>query len=160
MKLKTLSFIAGAIALTLTATPFIVKAQTSDVGEQQPNSQVHKKGNWQKLNLTDSQKQQMRDIRQAARTKIEAVLTPDQLAKFKAEHPEGQEGKREHVKHQGGRFASLNLTPDQKTQIKKIMQESREEVKGVLTPEQQKQMQEFRKNHHHKGDNAVTAVIN
>jgi periplasmic protein CpxP/Spy len=151
MQLKSLSLIVGAIALTLTATPYAVKAQTTSPSTQSPATETPRKGHWQKLGLTDAQKTQIQGIRRNTRTKIEAVLTPEQAAKFKAEH---QEGRRERGREA---HASLNLTDTQKTQIRDIRKSSQAEVQTVLTPEQQAQMKQFREAHPHKqgGDRSL-----
>src|SRR4051812_31401636 len=85
MKLKALSLVAGAIALTLTATSFAVNAQTASPSPvllaQTPQRE---RGPWKDLGLTDTQKTQIQAIRRDSRAKFEAVLTPEQKAKLEA----------------------------------------------------------------------------
>ena len=85
MKLKALSLIAGAIALTLTATSFAVQAQTASSSPllvaQTPKKQ---RGPWKNLNLTDAQKAQIQQIERNTRAQIEAVFTPEQKEKLRA----------------------------------------------------------------------------
>ena len=81
--------------------------------------------------------EQMRDIRQAggSREDMNAVLNPEQqakVAKLRKTH-KGKGGDRKR------RLQQLDLSDEQKTQIQDIRKEggSREEVRAVLTPEQQ-----------------------
>ncbi|MEO1378007.1 MAG: hypothetical protein AAFW70_27770 [Cyanobacteria bacterium J06635_10] len=69
MKLKKLSFLAGAIALTLTAIPFTAQA---DINSSEPVivAQGRKEGKLQRLNLTDDQKTQMQAIKEDARALV------------------------------------------------------------------------------------------
>jgi len=89
------------------------------------------------LNLTDAQKAQVQDImaqhREDAHTKIRAILTPEQQTAFDANKP-GMMG--------GGRMMKdINLTDAQKTQVRDIMTQEREDthakIRAILTPEQQ-----------------------
>lgn len=152
MKLKTLSLIAGTLALTLIATPFAVQAEQNP-SSPQPGKEWQKKGQFQKLNLTPEQKAKMKEIGRSTRAQIEAVLTPEQktklqaaMAERKAQHQaqrqQGQEGRGK----KGNIFASLNLTETQKNQIKQIRESSKQQMQAVLTPEQQAQMKQMREN--------------
>lgn len=165
MKLKSLSLIAGAIALTLTATTFVVQAQDSSPSPLPGVDAQHKEwGPWQKLNLTADQKNQIKQIHASTRSQIEAILTPDQLAKLQAQQQARQERRQQRMaqgqgqspqgqhphgkrKHQGGPFADLNLTANQKAQIKQIMESSKQQFQAVLTPQQQQQLKQFQQNH-------------
>ncbi|AFZ24069.1 P pilus assembly/Cpx signaling pathway, periplasmic inhibitor/zinc-resistance associated protein [Cylindrospermum stagnale PCC 7417] len=151
MKLKTLSFIAGAIALGLTAIPFAVEAQTAS-SSPLLIAQAKGRGPWQKLNLTDAQKSQLKQIRESTRAQIDQVLTAEQkaqLEKLKAER-QAQRGQGQRPQQRGERgkkgFAALNLSEDQKAQIKKIMESSKQQTQAVFTPEQLEQMKQFREN--------------
>ncbi|WP_017654480.1 Spy/CpxP family protein refolding chaperone [Fortiea contorta] len=148
MKLKVLSIAAGALALTLTATPFIAQAQPASPANQ-PGVEAPKKerGPWKNLNLTEDQKNQLKTIRTNTRSRIEALLTPEQKQKLqeaKANRSRGQRPQGE--RSQGGPFAFLNLSETQKTQIKQIMESSKQEMEAVLTPEQRQKLQEFKNN--------------
>ena len=166
MKLKTLSLIAGTLALTLIATPFAVQAEQNS-SSPQPGQEWQKKGSFKKLNLTVEQKAKMKEIRSNTRTQIEAVLTTAQKTKLQAAMAErkaqrqqrqaqrqqgegqGQEGQEQHREGRGKRgdiFASLNLTQAQKDQIKQIRESSKQQMQAVLTPEQQAQMKQMREN--------------
>ncbi|QIR40147.1 P pilus assembly/Cpx signaling pathway, periplasmic inhibitor/zinc-resistance associated protein [Tolypothrix sp. PCC 7910] len=167
MKVKTLSLVAGAIALTLTATPFAAQAQRGFSGHKQVVAQNtngqrgerSNKGAWQQLGLTDAQKTQIQQIRRDTRTQIEGILTQEQKDQLKAqfEQRQAQRGQR---RAQGAQrpqgqqpgefgkrgFESLNLTEDQKTQIKQIMQTSQQKIQALLTPEQRTKLQQMREN--------------
>ncbi|MEH1975735.1 MAG: P pilus assembly/Cpx signaling pathway, periplasmic inhibitor/zinc-resistance associated protein [Nostoc sp.] len=163
MKLKVLSLVAGAIALTLTATSFAVHAQTASPSPvllaQTPQKE---RGPWKDLNLTDAQKSQIQAIRRDSRTKFDAVLTPEQKAKLEAakqarqaerqaRKAQGQtgQGQRQPGQHHGGRkgnFADLNLTEAQKTQMRQIRESEKQQIQAVFTPEQRQKLEQFRQN--------------
>ncbi|MDB9373461.1 P pilus assembly/Cpx signaling pathway, periplasmic inhibitor/zinc-resistance associated protein [Nodularia sphaerocarpa] len=148
MKLKPLSVLAGAIALTVTAIPFAAQAQMRSSSPlqlaQNAKTKGGQKGAWgmQRLNLTEAQKAQMQTIKSNTRSQIEAILTPEQKVTLAAAKQAGQ--------GQGGQgkkgWANLNLTEEQKTQMRQIRESSKEQMQAVLTPEQRQQMQEMREN--------------
>jgi Spy/CpxP family protein refolding chaperone len=157
MKLKTLSLIAGTLALTLIATPFAVQAEQNNPSSPQPGKEWQKKGQFQKLNLTPEQKVKMKEIGRSTRAQIEAVLTPEQKTKLQAamaerkaqrqaQRQQGQGERQERRGKKGDIFASLNLTETQKNQIKQIRESSKQQMQAVLTPEQQAQMKQMREN--------------
>ncbi|MEH2027089.1 Spy/CpxP family protein refolding chaperone [Nostoc sp.] len=163
MKLKALSLVAGAIALTLTATSFAVHAQTASPSPvllaQTPQKE---RGPWKELGLTDAQKTQIQTIRRDSRTKFEAVLTPEQKAKleaakqahraeWQARKAQGQtgQGQRQPGEHHGrkkGDFADLNLSESQKTQMRQIRESEKQQIQAVFTPEQRQKLEQFRQN--------------
>lgn len=143
MKLKNVAWVAGAIALTLSTIPYAVQAQTTPPSTQPSATETHEKGPWQKLGLTDAQKAQIKQIRSATRAKFEAILTPDQLAKFKAEHQAGQH------KRGGMSKDSLNLTDAQKAQMHELWKSQESQIEAVLTPEQLAQFKQLRQAHRH-----------
>jgi periplasmic protein CpxP/Spy len=159
MKRQILSLLAGA---TLIVTPLIANTQPASAygfgGGGLPGHMM------KDLNITEQQKTQLQAIREKTRSRIEAVLTDAQkqqlaatkqqkMAELKQRRESGQKrgegkGKRGGMK---GVFESLNLSEQQKSQIKTIMQESRKEMSSVLTAEQKakirqkmtERMQEF-----------------
>lgn len=161
MKLKALSLVASAIALTLTATSFAVHAQTASPSPvllaQTPQKE---RGPWKDLGLTDAQKAQIQTIRRDSRSKFEAVLTPEQKAKleaakqahraeWQARKAQGQtgQGQRQPGQRRGkGGFADLNLTEAQKTQMRQIRESEKQQIQAVLTPEQRQKLEQFRQN--------------
>jgi periplasmic protein CpxP/Spy len=171
MKVKKLSLIASAIALTLTAIPFAAQAQRGDASPfkvaQATNGQTPRKGPWAELGLTDTQKSQIQAIQRDSRNQIEQIILAkvnltqeqkDKLNELKAQRSQTQ-GQTEGQGQRGQRFkkgfAALNLTEAQKTQLKQvmqssevrqIMQSSQQKIQALLTPEQQQKLQQLREN--------------
>jgi Spy/CpxP family protein refolding chaperone len=152
MKVKALSLVAGAIALTLSATPFAVKAQpgfsSNRLVAQAQNPQTpkaRKNAIWEQLGLTDSQKSQIEAIRRDTRTQMERVLTQEQKNQIQAQLQARQAGQQSGQRSKKG-FRGLNLTEAQKTQMKQIMESSQQKIQAVLTPAQQQKFQELRQN--------------
>ncbi|MEO1560332.1 MAG: Spy/CpxP family protein refolding chaperone [Cyanobacteria bacterium J06632_19] len=138
MKLKKLSFLAGAIALTLTAIPFAAQANLNS-SSSTVVAQARKQGGWKnKLNLTDTQKTQMQAIKESARAQMREVLTPEQVQKLEAAKASGQN------KRQVWRSLKDTLTDAQKAELKKIRESKKAEFEAILTDEQKAQMQEMK----------------
>jgi periplasmic protein CpxP/Spy len=144
MKLKTLSFMAAALALTVTAIPFAAQAQQTSPSAQ-PGKQFAEKGAWQKLGLTDAQKTEIQKIRRDTRAEMDKVLTTEQKQQLKA----AMEARRNQSPQQRGErkgkkepFASLNLTEAQKTRISEIKKSSKQKMQAVLTPTQREQLKQ------------------
>ncbi|MEB3215100.1 MAG: P pilus assembly/Cpx signaling pathway, periplasmic inhibitor/zinc-resistance associated protein [Nostocales cyanobacterium 94392] len=135
MKLKKLSFFAGAVALTLTAIPFAAQASLNS-SSSVTIAQGKKEGAWKRLNLTDAQKTQIQQIKQSARAEMERILTPEQLQKLQAAKASGE-------KRRGG-FADLNLTDAQKVELNRIKESKKSQIEAILTDEQKAQIQEMR----------------
>jgi len=128
MKIKTLLLMPGAIMLMLASTPVIFPFTPAAVA-----ASAHKHGGgWEtKLNLTDAQKAQIKQIHSSTETQINAILTPEQQA-------QKQQARLQHTRPQ------LSLSADQKAKIKAIRQNGQSQIKAVLTPEQQQQLQQLR----------------
>ncbi|OKH53889.1 hypothetical protein NIES2101_09030 [Calothrix sp. HK-06] len=142
---KFMPFLVSAVALSVSVAPLIAKAGTIHNGRtlvaQAQQTPYKKGGNWAKLNLSDTQKQQLRQIEQDTRKQIEAVYTPDQLATLKAareQHKQGQHGGRRDI------MKSLNLSDAQKAQIKQIREAQKAKMDSVFTSEQKQQLQQQR----------------
>jgi periplasmic protein CpxP/Spy len=152
MKTKTLSLIAAAFALTLTATPLVAQAQEASPSRQ-PGKEFAEKGPWKQLGLTDAQKAKMQEIRRNTRAEMEKVLTPEQKEQLKAAMQErrGQRSQGE-GRGEGGKgkknnpFASLNLSEAQKTRMQEIKESSKQQMEAVLTPAQREQMKQIQQN--------------
>ncbi len=100
--------------------------------------------------LSDEQKkQQVRELRKTDHEQLLAVLTPEQQAQLKQMH---KQGGRRAAFNAGRRFQALNLTAEQKTQLQPIFQSTREQMQALrndtsLTPEQKhEKMQQIRQN--------------
>ena len=135
MKLKKLSFLAGAIALTLTAIPFAAQA---DISSSSPVivAQGKKQGGWKSLNLTDAQKAQMQEIKKSSRAEMERILTPQQLQQLQAAKASGE-------RKRGG-WKSLNLTDAQKAELKKVKESQKAQFEAILSTEQKAKLQEMK----------------
>ena len=139
MKVKALSFVAGAIALGLTAAPTVVKAQPDSSAPAQVAPE-REKSPLQSLGLSDTQKSQIREIRQKTHDQMKNVLTSQQQEQLKAamQNPQARRAA----------FGDLNLTQDQKNQLQQIMKSQETQIEGILTPQQKQQLQEYRENMH------------
>lgn len=154
MKIKLMPMLAGVLVLGAVAAPFAVNAQANPsakllMAQAEQGQRQGKEGKWAKLNLTDAQQQQMRQIKQETRAQIEAVLTPEQRAQMETmkQNRQGQNGQRQARQGQGrrgGMMASLNLTPEQEASIKQIMESQKARMDQVLTPEQRQQLEQMR----------------
>jgi len=140
MKLKKLSILAGAVALTLSAIPFSAQAEISSSSPTVvARGQRHKgQGKFKRLNLTEDQKAQLQEIKKSARAEMEQILTPDQLQKLQEAKASGQKKR--------GIFRSLNLTEDQKAKLKKVRESKKSQIEAILTEEQKAQLQQMRQN--------------
>src|SRR5690242_7114303 len=129
--------------------------------------------------LTEEQKkEQVRELRKNDHQQLLAILTPEQQAKLKQMRHE-RTGRSRAFKA-GHRFQALNLSPEQKSQLQPIFQSTRQQMqalradtgltpeqkhekmqqirqsqmtqmKAILTPEQQQQLQNRRRRHMHRG---------
>ncbi|WP_353932025.1 P pilus assembly/Cpx signaling pathway, periplasmic inhibitor/zinc-resistance associated protein [Okeanomitos corallinicola TIOX110] len=147
MKVKTLSLIAAAFAVTLTATPFIAQAQEASPSRQ-PGKEYRQKGGWEKLGLTEAQKNKIMEIRGNARAEMQKVFTTEQKEQLRAmmqeRRNEVSQGRKRGWKKNA--FAELNLTEAQKTKMQEIKESSKQQMEAVLTPAQLKQLQEMKQN--------------
>ncbi|MBE9227716.1 hypothetical protein IQ264_20020 [Phormidium sp. LEGE 05292] len=142
----------GTTATLVMSTAWVNLAQANPISTSSEQQLILAQGKGNRLNLTDEQKTQMRQIREATRTQIESVLTQEQKDKLRAAMEQrraqrGQQQAQQSGERRGQRgqvWASLNLTADQQAQIKRIREESRQKMQAVLTPEQQQQMQQMR----------------
>ncbi|MFB2894183.1 hypothetical protein ACE1CI_14830 [Aerosakkonemataceae cyanobacterium BLCC-F50] len=144
--------VLGTTATLVMSTAWVNLAQAKPLSPTSEQQLILAQGKGNRLNLTDAQKTQMRQIREATRTQIENVLTQEQKDKLRAAREQRRQQRGEQQAQQGGDrrgqrgqvWASLNLTADQQAQIKRIREESRQKMQAVLTPEQQQQMQQMR----------------
>jgi|SRR5579883_1865884 Spy/CpxP family protein refolding chaperone len=125
MKIKTLFVLPGTIMLMLAILPVI--PYFNNAADAQP-AQAQRWG--KQLNLTDAQKEQIKQIHESAKEQIDAILTQDQKDQL-------QQARQQHTR------PSLNLSDEQKAQIKKIRQDAQSQIEALLTPEQQQQLQQW-----------------
>lgn len=157
MKLKLISMLTATLTL-VAATPLAVKPAAAAPGKVLLAQSMPQPGQRQlpNLNLTDDQKSQLRQIQEETNQKIEEILTSEQRQKLKAAMPNRRGGMQDNLggpnssSNRQGRpndiFASLNLSDDQKNQIKQIMESSRDKMNSVLTDDQRQQLQQVQQN--------------
>lgn len=145
-------------------------AATGPVLAQSPNSTTPQRREQTArpdfFNLTPTQQAQMAQIRQQERAAIENILTADQKAQLQSDRqqrqprqrgqssgtpgsqaPRGQRPPSGNPGSSGGPFAALNLSPDQRSQIAVVMQNSRQQMDALLTAEQRQQLQQHLQQH-------------
>ena len=143
MKRQWMPILAAVITVGLSATPMLVQAQDTTTP---PARGEFKERMAERLNLTQEQKNQLKQIRENTRSQIESVLTEEQRQKLQAaKQAGGQQAGGRRGKHRDV-WASLNLTQEQKDAIKKIRQSAKEQMKNVLTPQQQAQLEQMMQN--------------
>ncbi len=76
-----------------------------------------------KKNLTQAQRVQMEQVKDNARSQVEAVLTPQQQGEFQSAVEDGQKMR--------SAVASLNLSEEQQTQVNEIMKVSKEQKRAI-----------------------------
>jgi periplasmic protein CpxP/Spy len=124
--------IFAASAALLTAP---VLSQSAEARDGQAGARMER--TFKSLNLTETQRNQMKAMREAGRAEMERIFTPEQQAKLKAAKAEGR-GDRKAI------MQSLNLTDAQKTAIKALKQRQRLSIEAILTPEQKAQLAQKR----------------
>jgi periplasmic protein CpxP/Spy len=141
MKVQKLPLIVGAIVISLTAATSAVQAE---IIAQRPlivaqNAQNRQNNNkWERLNLTQEQRTQIQAIKQETRSQIEGILTPEQRQQAQtAWNNNGGD------KPKNG-LRNLNLSDEQRTQVREIMRSSKEKMEGVLTDEQKEQLRQMK----------------
>jgi Spy/CpxP family protein refolding chaperone len=138
IKIKLMPMLAGAVALTVVATPLVVNAQANTSNQPllaQANRQ-DRQSKWDKLNLSEEQKQQLRQIHEETRAQMQALLTPEQQEQFNTAM-QNRQGSR------SGKTA-LNLSEEQKAQMRQIMEAKKSRMQAILTPAQQQQLEQMR----------------
>jgi len=141
MNTKLLALL-GTTATLVLSTGWVFSMEAKPLSTASDQSMVLAQGKRAALNLTDQQKTQMRQIREATRAQIDSILTPEQRDKIKATREQREQNRQV--------WSSLNLTEDQKAQIKRIREESRQKMQAILTQEQQQQLQQMRQNHQNR----------
>jgi len=88
------------------------------------------------LNLTDEQKNQVKEIHEKTRSELEGILTSEQKNKLKEAAQAG--------KNPIAALQSLNLSDEQKTKLREVMESTRAQMDSILTDEQREKFSEFR----------------
>jgi periplasmic protein CpxP/Spy len=132
MKRQILSFVAGAVLLI---APVLTQGVlTQGVQARQPDGNRMERMA-QELNLTETQKAQIKTMKASHRTAMQNILTPEQQSKLKAAK-EGQKGDRR------GIMKSLNITDSQKAAMKSLRAQQRKDLEAILTPDQIKKLEQ------------------
>jgi periplasmic protein CpxP/Spy len=129
LAIATISLVLGGVAL-----PSFISAQTPSPNTPNVTRKQHRGNVWKELNLTDTQKQQLKTIRENTRQQIQTVFTDEQRAKLES----ADRSDRKAV------MKSLNLSDAQKQQMRDIRKKSEEQMLAILTPEQQTKFEQLR----------------
>ena len=97
----------------------------------------------------DDRHTQLRALFTATRDQIAQVLTPAQQAQLKQTMAGGSKacGHDEGFRGRHGAFRGLDLTAAQKTQLQTIRKAARDQFRALLSPDQQKQLDQLREQH-------------
>jgi len=88
----------------------------------------------EQLNLTPQQEAKLYQIRTQSVAQLERILSPEQRDQVTAALVEGKDLR--------SAIAAMNLTPDQKTQLRQVMQSARTQIDSTLTPDQKQQLRQ------------------
>ncbi|MGG6296877.1 hypothetical protein ACQ4M4_20980 [Leptolyngbya sp. AN02str] len=158
--------LAAGIALALMAiAPVIANAEPGSMG----GGRMGGRNPMEQLNLTDTQRQQLQQIRENTRTQMEAVLTAEQRQQMEQMRQQADARRQEFAnlspeerrqrmqeareaggmgpgggRRGGGPFGALDLTEAQRTQLRSIMESAREQSQNVLTADQRQQLEQMR----------------
>lgn len=132
LAIATISLIVWGVTI-----PGLIYAQDSLPNSPNVTRKQHQGNAFKELNLTDTQKQQLKTIRQNTRQQIQSVLTEEQRTKLESAGQSGQSSDRKAV------MKSLNLTDTQKQQMRDIRKKSQEQVLAILTPEQRSKFEQM-----------------
>ena len=151
MSRQFFSLVTGAMLIVAPLFTAYSNVQAAPTGNRMERSAQWKQFQTQ-LNLTASQKAQLKEIRTQSRAQMEAVLTDaqkTQLKTMKESRVQGGElGK--------GGWKQLGLTAEQKTQLKKIRESAKAQQETVYTPEQKALMAKYRAENPRKAKSAKT----
>jgi Spy/CpxP family protein refolding chaperone len=146
-----------ALSLALVSSVALAQPAAAPAGGSQGDGKappiVHMQND---LGLTDEQVKKMREIRDqgGSREDMQAVLTPEQRAKvvgLRKEHMGERAARKDRMQ------ARLDLSDEQMTKMEEIREAggSREEMRAVLTPQQQSKFDAMRDMHKGNGPQAA-----
>jgi protein CpxP len=149
MKLKLMPLLIGAVTLTgsvaaiafpLGATGFTATNQTNAqeqlVAQAQGQEQRQgRKDRFAALNLSQTQKDQIAQIRKDTKAQMKGIVSQAQRDKYKAAIASGQDRR--------AAKAAMNITADQKAQIKALKTASKAKIKALLTDSQRTQLEQM-----------------
>lgn len=150
MSRKFFSIVTGAMLIVAPLFTAYSNAQAAPTGNRMERSAEWKQFQ-QELNLTASQKAQLKEIRTQSRAQMDAVLTDTQKAQLKTT---------KESRTQGGQrskgWKQLTLTAEQKSQLKAIRESAKAKEQAVYTPEQKALMAKYRAENPRKAKSAGT----
>lgn len=126
MKIKFLSLVAGVSALILSFSPMAANAK--GFGNR-----------FSELNLTPQQEAQIEQIGENAKSQMENILTPEQRQQLETLRQQG--GPRGQGREKGQGLSQI-LSEEQREQMRSLRESTREQIRNVLTPEQQEQLRQ------------------
>jgi Spy/CpxP family protein refolding chaperone len=149
-----------ALSLALVSSVVLAQPATTPAGGAKSNGKAAPIARMQdNLDLTDEQVKKMREIRDGggSREEMQAVLTPEQQAKAAAlrkAHKSERGDRRDRMQEQ------LGLSDEQMKEMAAIRQKggSREDMRAVLTPEQQAKFDALRSQHPRSGPKSAQPV--
>lgn len=145
------SMITGAMLIVAPLFTAYSNAQAAPTGNRMERSAQWKQLQTQ-LNLTESQKAQLKEIWTQSRAQREAVLTDAQKTQLKTmKESRAQGGERGK-----GDWTQLGLTAEQKTQLKAIRESAKAKEQAVYTSEQKALIAKHRAEHPRKAKSAGT----
>jgi Spy/CpxP family protein refolding chaperone len=127
MKIKFLSLVAGVSALILSFSPMAASARGFRNG-------------FSELNLTPQQQAQIEQIRENAKSQMQNILTPEQRQQFETMRQQGQQVGKGRQRGQG--MGRMNLSVEQREQMRSLRDSTHQQISNVLTPEQQEQLRQ------------------
>ena len=135
MKLKKLSLLAGAIAVTFSLTPLAANAQANSNAPQRV-SQANNAPRGPQIDLSPQQIEKIKAIRSKTRDQMQAVLTKQQRDKIQTDLQAGKNPQQV--------FSSIQFTREQQKQLQNIMVGSQQQMEGVLDPKQKEVLDKWR----------------
>jgi len=125
--LNTPRLIALIAGTTIALSPFVNSlAQAQTTGQMFPLLAG--------IELTQQQQTQLNEMRKQTRNQIEQIIRPEQIAAFRSAIDQGQTFQQA--------VATVNLSPDQKAQLRQVLQAARQQASSILTTEQKQQLKQ------------------
>lgn len=146
MKLKLMPILLGVITLTGSVAAIAFPLGATGIAANQTNTSGHLVAQAQgqrrqhsdrfaALNLTQTQKDQIAQIRKDSREQMKGIITQAQRDAYKAAIQAG--------KNRQEARAAMNVTADQKAQLKAIKTATKAKIDAILTTEQRQQLQQM-----------------
>lgn len=129
------SLMTGVVALMLAIAPLTpLFSQTANANDTPAQSGRQRMGRQERLldrlNLSDAQKTQLRQIQQETQRQIEEVLGEERLSQIRQARQQGER-------------PNITLSAEDQNRIRTIRQNARAQMEGVLNETQRRQFQEM-----------------